>query len=564
MPTYDELFGMISQLQESITTLEEQQSAKSVKVRPPEPFDGTRSKLRPFVTQLDLYIRMNRSKLALESDKVLLAATYLTGPAFDWFEPILRDFQDNSEEAQNDSTVETFTSYTEFKKRLQGTFGDIDASRQAERKLWRLKQTGSAAKLVSEFQQIIAHLDWDEEAYIAKFEEMLKPEIQEKLIWMERPSSLNELFTRAVKVDNTLYDLRVRQKESRYGNTFRGNPQTTQYRSNDKRPAQPRSQGYEDPYGPRPMELDATQQKPLVSYQERERRKKEKLCFTCGKPGHMTKDCKQRQSARPQQQKHSTKQLHATQERGAYDTTGITKPELRATNEHGWHMQEALDEHEERPPRPSERTEIRPNLSPLRRLMTEQTTLTEEEIDEIMSSSENEYWPSKRTVGSDSGHDKAHVRTDGSEKAINENEPVHEESLSKLSNQDWSVTDSLDEEYGSQWISGAPNTEGFHEMPETPQIATPGNKESETLARNNEGYTKSSVYSPISKQQLWSERYTEQRNADDETSTDIAAYFIDDVILSLQENPKRLSKGLKELFNELNTYCPHQNLKCWE
>lgn len=136
MPTYDELFGMISQLQESITTLEERQSAKSVKVRPPEPFDGTRSKLRPFITQLDLYIRMNRSKLALESDKVLFAATYLTGPAFDWFEPILRDFQENSEEAQNDSTVETFTSYTEFKKRLQGTFGDIDASRQAERKLW--------------------------------------------------------------------------------------------------------------------------------------------------------------------------------------------------------------------------------------------------------------------------------------------------------------------------------------------------------------------------------------------------------------------------------------------
>ena len=278
----------------------------------------------------------------------------------------------------------------------------------------------------------------------------------------------------------------------------------------------------------------------------------------------MMKDCRQQQNTRPQQQKSNTKQLHATQERGAYNTTGIVKPELRATNEHGWHMQEASDEHEERPPRPSERTEIRPNLSPLRRLMTEQTTLTEEEIDEIMSSSENEYWPNKRTVGSDSGHDKAHVRTDGSEKAINENEPVHEESLGKLSNQDWSVIDSFDEEYGSQWISGAPNTEGFHEIPETPQIATPGNEENETLAKNNEGYTKSSVYSPISNQQLWSERYTEQRKSDDESSTDIAAYFIDDVILSLQENPKRFSTGLKKLFSELSSYCPHQNMECWE
>ena len=560
-PTYEELFGMVSQLQESITTLEERQSAKAIKVRPPEPFDGTRYKLRPFITQLDLYVRMNRSKLIFESDKVLLAATYLTGPAFDWFEPTLRDFQEKDEQYHNDNTTEVFSSFTEFKKRLQGTFGDIDATRNAERKLWRLKQTGSVAKLVSDFQQIITHLNWDETMYIAKFEEMLKPEIQEKLVWMERPTSLNELFERAVKIDNTLYDLRVRQKESRYGNTFRGNPRTSHYRSNDKRPAQPRSQGYEDPYGPRPMELDATQHRPFVSDKERERRRKEKLCFTCGKPGHMTKACRQRQNVRPQQQRDDNKQLHATQERGAYDTTGIVNPELRATNDSGWHMQEASDEHGG-PWRP--RTMIVPNLSPLRRLMEEQTTLTTEEIDEIMSSSEEEYWPNERMVGSDSGSDKAHIRTDGSEKAINE--PVHEKSLGELPNQDWSVNDFLDEEYGAQWNGHDPNVEELHEIPETPQNATSGNDEHEEqiLAEDDEGYTKSSVYSPISKQQLWSKRYTEQRKADEETNTDVAAYFIDDVVISLQENPKRLSKGLKELFNELNTYCPHQNLKCWE
>ncbi|ODM21414.1 hypothetical protein SI65_02257 [Aspergillus cristatus] len=144
MLTCEELFGMVSQLQESIITLEEQQSAKAIKVQPLEPFD-----------------------------------------AFDWFEPTLRDFQEKDKQYQNNNTTEVFSSFTKFKKQLQGTFGDIDATQNTEWKLWRLKQTGSVAKLVSDYQQIITHLNWDEPMYILKFKEMLKPEIQEKLVWME-------------------------------------------------------------------------------------------------------------------------------------------------------------------------------------------------------------------------------------------------------------------------------------------------------------------------------------------------------------------------------------------
>ena len=31
--------------------------------------------------------------------------------------------------------------------------------------------------MASEFQQIITHLDWDDDAYIAQFKEILKPKI---------------------------------------------------------------------------------------------------------------------------------------------------------------------------------------------------------------------------------------------------------------------------------------------------------------------------------------------------------------------------------------------------
>ena len=169
-------------------------------------------------------MRVNRERLANEDDKVLFTTTYLTGPAFDWFEPIVHDFQENTPTRQNNVTQEIFGSFRQFKEHLQGTFRDINATQNAERQFWKIRQTGSVARTASEFQQIITHLDWDDDAYITQFEEILKPEIQEKLIWQERPNTLNKLIARAVKIDNTLYDLNNRKKERQLGNTFRGNP----------------------------------------------------------------------------------------------------------------------------------------------------------------------------------------------------------------------------------------------------------------------------------------------------------------------------------------------------
>ena len=96
VPPIKDVLGMIDQLHETVHTLEGWLQARLVKTRPPEPFDGTWSKLWSFLTQLELYMWVNRERLANEDDKVLFATTYLTGPAFDWFEPIVCDFQENT------------------------------------------------------------------------------------------------------------------------------------------------------------------------------------------------------------------------------------------------------------------------------------------------------------------------------------------------------------------------------------------------------------------------------------------------------------------------------------
>ena len=86
---------MINQLHETVANLKGQLHAKTVKTRPPELFNGTQSKLQGFLTQLELYMQINREKLSHEADKVLFATIYFSGPAFDWFEPIVRDYQEN-------------------------------------------------------------------------------------------------------------------------------------------------------------------------------------------------------------------------------------------------------------------------------------------------------------------------------------------------------------------------------------------------------------------------------------------------------------------------------------
>jgi hypothetical protein len=42
-----------------------------------EPFDGTQSKLRGFLTQMNMHLNANKTKLPSQADKVIFIATHL-------------------------------------------------------------------------------------------------------------------------------------------------------------------------------------------------------------------------------------------------------------------------------------------------------------------------------------------------------------------------------------------------------------------------------------------------------------------------------------------------------
>ena len=54
-----DVMGMIKQLQAHIATLEGRLVTRTIKVKPPEAFNSTCSKLRVFLTQIDMYMKMN-------------------------------------------------------------------------------------------------------------------------------------------------------------------------------------------------------------------------------------------------------------------------------------------------------------------------------------------------------------------------------------------------------------------------------------------------------------------------------------------------------------------------
>lgn len=244
------------------------------KMSDPEKFDGTKDKLRPFLTQLSLKLSETGS-FPDEQAKLRYTIGRLEGVAL--------------EQVANKVTPAgvNFESVEALLNVLTLAFDDPDRAATASQKLRTIRQKNrDFSEYYAEFQRYAADVNWDDAALLELLKGGLSQEIQTALVYAPGPTDFLAFVSHVQGLDNRL-------RANRRTNPF--NRQSTQQHNAPKPapaaappPANPThsNSGYT---GPAPMDLSTNKKR--VTPEERARRMDLGLCYYCGGAGHMSRQC---------------------------------------------------------------------------------------------------------------------------------------------------------------------------------------------------------------------------------------------------------------------------------
>jgi hypothetical protein len=236
-------------------------------MKSPEPFGGERGTLQRFLDQLELHFDSQDPLFATDDGKIRWSISFMSGKVTDWTGPLLKAKRKNPL-----SPPAELASWDAFEQALRDMYGVTDEARQAEARLHRLTQTGSASEYSSKFMQLRMLLsDWSEKPLISIYERGLKTSVQRALLPLgPRPTTLAQMMRNAVNVDNL--DFQFRQ-DQRSVHTPQTDPDTM-----DLSAIEVRTQRTKGPKG-------------QLTPDERKRRSNNNLCYRCASPTHRASDC---------------------------------------------------------------------------------------------------------------------------------------------------------------------------------------------------------------------------------------------------------------------------------
>jgi hypothetical protein len=227
----------------------------------PQRYDGNPGGCRGFLTQCDLAFELQPSSYPGDRSRIAYLITLATDKALTWATAIW---------GQQGAIC---SNYSDFKEEMLRVFDRSLVGQEAAKRLLRLRQgPGSAADYAITFRTLAADSGWDEQALISVFYDGLSDALKDGLATVETPNDFETLVSLAFQLGNRL------------GERHRTQPHTR--RSADV-PAPSWSSAPSSSSDPEPMHIGGTR----LSQAERDRRRREGLCFYCGKAGHLRASC---------------------------------------------------------------------------------------------------------------------------------------------------------------------------------------------------------------------------------------------------------------------------------
>ena len=238
-----------------------------LKLSPPKPFTGKRDELDSFLQDVYLYLEVNSSIYDNDKKKIAYVLSFMNdGDAKAWKGQFLND-------AMKDSGLNLGT-WGQFKIDLKKAFQPFDAPGDALEELTNLKMNNSSIEdHIAHFKILLAKSKVPETSpsAIDYFRRTLNVPLQRKILELPvQPKDLTEWYDWASRLDNNFRRMqRILGRPS-----GKGKPEPTRRWTFQRKEKDPNA-----------MDIDALTLDKRTDYM------KKGLCFGCGKPGHLNKDC---------------------------------------------------------------------------------------------------------------------------------------------------------------------------------------------------------------------------------------------------------------------------------